>query len=77
MTSASSRSAARSSTDLLGVTGTDTYVAMGLAEDAATRAGTLVAPPVWYGESSHHMALAGDDCYPRGDPARADEGRLP
>jgi len=42
-----------------GVTGTDTYVAMGLAEDAAARAGTLVAPPVWYGESSHHMALPG------------------
>jgi creatinine amidohydrolase len=42
-----------------GVLGTDTYVAIGLAEDAAKRAGTLVAPPVWYGESSHHMALPG------------------
>ena len=39
-----------------GVLGTDTYVAVGLAEDAARRAGTLVAPPIWYGESSHHMA---------------------
>lgn len=39
-----------------GVLGTDTYVAMGLAEDAAKRAGALVAPPMWYGESSHHMA---------------------
>src|SRR5881398_2288794 len=38
-----------------GAAGTDTYVAMGLAEDAAKRAGTLVAPPVWYGESTHHM----------------------
>jgi len=42
-----------------GVLGTDTYVAIGLAEDAAKRAGVLVAPPVWYGESSHHMALPG------------------
>jgi len=42
-----------------GVCGTDTYVAMGLAEDAAKRGGTLVAPPIWYGESSHHMALPG------------------
>jgi creatinine amidohydrolase len=38
-----------------GVLGTDTYVAIGLAEDAAQRAGVLVAPPIWYGESSHHM----------------------
>src|SRR5437667_12909916 len=42
-----------------GVVGTDTYVAIGLAEDAAKRAGVLVAPPMWYGESSHHMALPG------------------
>jgi len=42
-----------------GVCGTDTYVAMGLAEDTARRARVLVAPPIWYGESSHHMALPG------------------
>jgi creatinine amidohydrolase len=42
-----------------GTLGVDTYVAMGLAEDAAKRAGVLVAPPIWYGESSHHMAWAG------------------
>jgi creatinine amidohydrolase len=42
-----------------GVLGTDTYVAIGLAEDAALRTGVLVAPPMWYGESSHHMALPG------------------
>jgi creatinine amidohydrolase len=42
-----------------GVCGTDTYVALGLAEDAARRSGVLVAPPMWYGESSHHMALPG------------------
>jgi cysteine desulfurase len=42
-----------------GTLGVDTYVAIGLAEDAAKRAGVLVAPPLWYGESSHHMALPG------------------
>ena len=40
-----------------GTLGTDTFVAMGLAEDAAKKAGVLVTPPIWYGESSHHMAL--------------------
>src|SRR5687767_5745298 len=42
-----------------GTTGTDTYVAIGLAEDAAKRAGVLVTPPMWFGESSHHMAWPG------------------
>jgi creatinine amidohydrolase len=42
-----------------GTLGVDTYVAIGLAEDAAKRARVLVAPPLWYGESSHHMALPG------------------
>lgn len=42
-----------------GTLGTDTYVAIGLAEDAARRAGVLVAPPLWYGESSHHLGLPG------------------
>jgi creatinine amidohydrolase len=40
-----------------GTLGTDTFVAMGLAEDAAKKANVLVTPPIWYGESSHHMAL--------------------
>src|SRR5918999_3595347 len=44
---------------LAGTLGVDTYVAIGLAEDAARRAGGLVAPPIWYGESSHHLAWAG------------------
>lgn len=42
-----------------GTLGVDTYVAIGLAEDAAKRARVLVAPPIWYGESSHHLAWAG------------------
>src|SRR3954452_4094582 len=42
-----------------GPLGLDTYVAIGLAEDAARRAGVLVAPPLWYGESTHHMGFSG------------------
>lgn len=42
-----------------GSLGLDGYVAIGLAEDAATRAGVLAAPPVWYGDSSHHLGFAG------------------
>jgi creatinine amidohydrolase len=42
-----------------GSLGLDAYVAIGLAEDAAKRAGVLVAPPVWYGDSSHHLGFAG------------------
>jgi len=30
-----------------------------LAEDAAERTGTLIAPPVWYGYSEHHMGFPG------------------
>jgi len=39
--------------------GTDTYLAIGLAEDAAERTGVPVAPPIWYGWSPHHMAYPG------------------
>ena len=42
-----------------GVLGVDTYVAITLAEDAAQRGGALVAPPIWYGDSSHHGAFPG------------------
>lgn len=42
-----------------GVVGTDTYVAASLAEDVASRTAALCAPPVWYGDSSHHSAYAG------------------
>ena len=42
-----------------GTLGVDTYVAIGLAEDAARRAGVLVTPPIWFGESSHHLAWPG------------------
>ena len=39
--------------------GTDTLVAMLLAEDAAKETGVVVAPPLWFGWSPHHMVLPG------------------
>lgn len=39
--------------------GTDTYVAIGLSQDAAERTGVLIAPPLWYGWSVHHMQFSG------------------
>jgi len=39
--------------------GTDSYAAIGLAEDVAEKTGTVIAPPIWYGDSSHHMAFSG------------------
>ncbi len=39
--------------------GTDSLVAIKLAEDAARATKTIVAPPCWYGWSPHHMAYPG------------------
>jgi len=39
--------------------GTDTMVAIALAESAAERTDVLVAPPLWFGWSPHHMILPG------------------
>lgn len=39
--------------------GTDTMVAMMLAEDAAKETSVVVAPPLWFGWSPHHMVLPG------------------
>lgn len=39
--------------------GTDSMVAIALAEDAAKKTNILVAPPLWMGWSPHHMALPG------------------
>jgi len=39
--------------------GTDTYVAMTIAEDAATKTKSIVIPPIWCGFSPHHMVLPG------------------
>jgi creatinine amidohydrolase len=42
-----------------GPLGLDTYVALALAGDAAREAGVLTAPPLWYGDSSHHLGFPG------------------
>jgi creatinine amidohydrolase len=39
--------------------GTDSMVAIGLANDAATLTQTMVTPPLWFGWSPHHLALPG------------------
>lgn len=39
--------------------GTDTMVAVALAEAGAVKTGALVAPPLWFGWSPHHMVLSG------------------
>ncbi len=39
--------------------GLDSYVAIALAEDVAKRANILSAPPLWFGDSSHHLGFPG------------------
>jgi len=39
--------------------GTDTMVANSVAEAAAVKAKVLVAPPLWFGWSPHHLVLPG------------------
>lgn len=42
-----------------GVLGVDTYVATMLVEEVGARMDALCAPPLWYGDSSHHMGFPG------------------
>jgi creatinine amidohydrolase len=39
--------------------GTDSMVAIRLAEEAGQRTNTVVTPPLWFGWSPHHLALPG------------------
>lgn len=39
--------------------GVDAMTAIAVSEDAASRTGTVLAPPVWLGWSPHHMGFAG------------------
>lgn len=39
--------------------GTDTYVAITLAESAAKETDAIIVPPLWFGWSPHHMVLPG------------------
>lgn len=42
-----------------GPLGVDSYAAIMLAEDAAKKAGVLVTPPLWFGDSPHHLDFPG------------------
>lgn len=42
-----------------GPLGVDTYAAIALAEDAARRTGVLCTPPLWFGDSGHHLKFPG------------------
>jgi creatinine amidohydrolase len=42
-----------------GPLGVDSYAAIALAEDAAKEADVLVTPPLWFGDSPHHMDFPG------------------
>lgn len=42
-----------------GPLGVDAYVAITLAEDTAQRTDVLCTPPVWFGDSSHHLGFPG------------------
>jgi creatinine amidohydrolase len=42
-----------------GPLGLDALVAIALAEDTAKEAGVLCAPPLWFGDSSHHLGFPG------------------
>ena len=39
--------------------GTDSYLAQALAEEGAQKSGVLVAPPLWFGWSPHHLVCPG------------------
>lgn len=42
-----------------GPLGLDSYAAIALAEDVAKKTHVLVAPPLWFGDSSHHTGFPG------------------
>lgn len=39
--------------------GTDTLAAIALAEDASEKTGVIIAPPMWFGWSPHHLVRPG------------------
>lgn len=42
-----------------GPLGLDTYAAIALVEDAAAKTGVVVTPPIWFGDSAHHLGFPG------------------
>jgi creatinine amidohydrolase len=45
-----------------GPLGVDTYAAIAIAEDCAKQTGILTTPPLWFGDSPHHLDFAGTIC---------------
>jgi creatinine amidohydrolase len=39
--------------------GLDTFVAIAMVEDAAQKTGVICTPPIWFGDSTHHLAFPG------------------
>lgn len=39
--------------------GTDSFMAIRLAEDAAAKSNVMLSPPLWFGWSDHHMGYSG------------------
>ncbi len=39
--------------------GLDTYVAIALVEDVAKQTGVISTPPIWFGDSTHHLGFPG------------------
>ncbi|MCS7116548.1 MAG: creatininase family protein [Nitrososphaerota archaeon] len=39
--------------------GLDTYIAIALAEDVALKTGVISTPPIWFGDSPHHLKFPG------------------
>jgi creatinine amidohydrolase len=39
--------------------GLDTYVAIALVEDAAKKTSVIATPPIWFGDSTHHLGFPG------------------
>jgi creatinine amidohydrolase len=42
-----------------GPLGLDAWIAIAMAEDSAQKAGVVCAPPLWFGDSSHHLGFSG------------------
>ena len=42
-----------------GPLGLDTYAAIALAEDAARKTSVVATPPIWFGDSAHHLGFPG------------------
>ena len=56
--------------------GTDAAEAIATAEEVAGRADALIAAPLWFGWSPHHLAFPGDDIARRGDADARRRGRM-